>query len=89
MFFILTSGEPSVNKIDLQALNLAGPTATRLVPDPLAVLGLENQLYITKMNEITLIFHDLVVVVVDPIWKVASWHALAASTITKTPKWKS
>ena len=31
---ILTSGKPSVNKIDLQALTLAGPTDTRPVPDP-------------------------------------------------------
>ena len=29
----------------LQALTLAGPTVTRPVPDPLAVLSLHNQLY--------------------------------------------
>ena len=40
--FILTSGIPSVNTTDLQALTLAGPTVTRPVPDPLAVLSLEN-----------------------------------------------
>ena len=43
MFFILTSGTPSVNKIDLQALTLAGPTVTRPVSDPLAVLSRQQQ----------------------------------------------
>ena len=43
---ILTSGIPSVNKTYLQASTLVGPTVTRLVQDPLAVLTLENQLYI-------------------------------------------
>ena len=42
MFFILTSRVPSVNKADL---TLVGPTVTRLVPDPLAVLSLDNQLF--------------------------------------------
>ena len=41
--FILTSGITSVNRIDLQALTLAGPTVTRPV---IAVLGLDNRLYI-------------------------------------------
>ena len=36
---------PSVNRIDLQAINLAGPTVTRSVPDPLAVLSLNNRLW--------------------------------------------
>ena len=31
-----------VNNIDLQALNLAGPTVTRPGPDPLAVLSLDK-----------------------------------------------
>ena len=38
MIFILTSGIPSVNRIDLQALTLGGPTVTRLVIDSLALL---------------------------------------------------
>ena len=43
VFFISTSGEPSVKRIDL---TLAGPTVTRLVQKTLAVLSLDNQLYI-------------------------------------------
>ena len=47
MNFISTSGIPSVNRIiDLQALNLAGPTVTRMVSDPQAVLSLYNRLFI-------------------------------------------
>ena len=34
VFFILTSGIPSVKRIDLQALTLAGPSVTRPVPEP-------------------------------------------------------
>ena len=34
VFFILISREPSVNKIDLQALTLVGPTRSNLVLDP-------------------------------------------------------
>ena len=40
MVFISTSWATSVNKTDLQALTLAGPTVTRPVPDPLAELSL-------------------------------------------------
>ena len=36
-YFILTSGLPSVNRLDLQALTLVGP-----VLDPVAVLRLDN-----------------------------------------------
>ena len=44
---ILTSGEPSVNGIDLLALTLARPIWHKPALDPLAVLHhLENQLYI-------------------------------------------
>ena len=39
---ILTLGIPSVNRIDLQALTLAGPTVTRPVLDPQAILSLNN-----------------------------------------------
>ena len=35
----------SVNRIDLQALNLVGPNITGPVLDPLAVLRLNNRLY--------------------------------------------
>ena len=42
--FISTSGIPSVNRIDLKALTLVGPTITRPVLDPLAVLRLDNRL---------------------------------------------
>ena len=40
-----TSGEPSVNRKDLLALTLAGTTNKNLVLDPLAVLHLDNRLY--------------------------------------------
>ena len=42
MFIILAS----VNRIDLRALTLVGPTVTRPVQDPLAILSLDNRLYI-------------------------------------------
>ena len=45
-----TSGVPSVNKIDLWALILAGPTGTSLVLYPLAVLHLDNSLYISRLQ---------------------------------------
>ena len=38
--------EESLKKIDLQAYTLVGPTVTRPVQDPIAVVLLENQLYI-------------------------------------------
>ena len=41
---------PSVNRIDLQALTLAGPTVTRTVPDTLAVLSLNNRVYIYDIS---------------------------------------
>ena len=37
-----------VSKTDLQAL--AGPSVTRLVPDPLAVVSLNNQLYVSPKS---------------------------------------
>ena len=37
--------------MDLQGLTLVGPTATRPVPDPLAVLSLNNRLYILELME--------------------------------------
>ena len=37
------------NIIDLQALTLAGFTVTRLVPDPLAVLSLDNRLLMNDL----------------------------------------
>ena len=36
--------QPSVNRIDLQALTLVGLTVTRPAHDPLAVLSLDNLL---------------------------------------------
>ena len=36
------------SKTDLQAL--VGPTFTRLVQKPLAVIGLENQLYMSRIS---------------------------------------
>ena len=47
VFFISTSGIPPVNGIDLQALSLVGPTVTRPVLDPLAVMHLNNQLFMS------------------------------------------
>ena len=44
--FILTLVVPSVNKVDLQALTFVGPIVTRPVQDPLAILSLDNWLYI-------------------------------------------
>ena len=41
-----TLRELSVNRKVLQALTLVGPTRENPVPDPLAVLHLDNQLYI-------------------------------------------
>ena len=49
MTFISTSGEPSVNRIDLLALTLVGPTQHKSVLDPLAVQHLENQYPSTKI----------------------------------------
>ena len=43
VFFISTSGVPSVNRIDLGALTLVGLTGTNLIPDPLAVLRLDKR----------------------------------------------
>ena len=40
--FILTSGIPSVNRINLQVSTLVGPTITKPVLNPLAVLNLDN-----------------------------------------------
>ena len=45
-WLFLTSGVPSVNRIDLWALTLVGPTGTSLVLDPLAVLCPNNRLFI-------------------------------------------
>ena len=42
--FLPTSGEPSVNRIDLQALTLSEPLWHKQVPDPLAVQLSENRL---------------------------------------------
>ena len=42
VFFISTFSEPSVNRKDLPALTFVGPTMDNLVPDPLAVLLLNN-----------------------------------------------
>ena len=46
VIFISTSGEPLVNRIHLLDLTLAGPTRNNLVPDPLAVVHLDNWLVI-------------------------------------------
>ena len=40
--FLSTLGEPSVNRIDLRALTLAGPLQHKPVSDPLAVQLLKN-----------------------------------------------
>ena len=45
VIFISTSGGPSVNWIDLQALNKVGPTGSNQVLDPLAMLNLDNWLF--------------------------------------------
>ena len=49
--FISTSGVPSVNRTDLQALILVGPTDTSPVLDPLAVLLLDNRLCMIEGGE--------------------------------------
>ena len=46
VLFISTSGVPSVNKTDLQALTLAGFTVISSVQELLAVLNLDNRLFI-------------------------------------------
>ena len=48
MFFISTSGVPSVNTLDLRALTLAGLTGTSPVLDPVAVNSLNNWLSISE-----------------------------------------
>ena len=57
-YLISTSGEPSVNRIDLQALTLEGPTRNNLVLDPLAELHLDNQLF--KPYNLLFIFNIIV-----------------------------
>ena len=47
----LTSGVPSKNRINLQALTSAGPTGTNPVLEPLAVLHLDNQLYLYVLHD--------------------------------------
>ena len=46
-----------MNRIDLQALTLVGLTATRPVLDPLAIIHLDNRLYIINVTHI-LLFKD-------------------------------
>ena len=48
MFFILTTQELSVNRIDLQAPILAGPAQANQGAGLLAALHLNNQLYMLK-----------------------------------------
>ena len=50
VFFISTLREPSVNRKDLQALTLLGPTRDNPEPDPLAVLHLNNQLWMLILH---------------------------------------
>ena len=45
-YFIINLKGPSVNRKDLRALTLVGPTRNNQVLEPLAVLHLDNQLYI-------------------------------------------
>ena len=52
VLIFLTSEEPSVNRIDLLALTLAGPIRHKPVLDPLAVHFLENQLSISVLLNI-------------------------------------
>ena len=44
-FFISTSGIPSVNRIDLQDLTLGGPGGPTVTRPVLAVLSLNNRLF--------------------------------------------
>ena len=46
-----TSGKMWVNRIDLRAINLAGPTGDNLVKDPIGVLNLNNQLFMNFYEE--------------------------------------
>ena len=55
--FILTSGEPSVNRIDLRALNLVGPIGNQPVLSLLAVHHLDNQLYILSSLYVPVVFY--------------------------------
>ena len=45
---VKASGEPSVKRLNLRALTLAGPRRHKPVPDPLAVQLLENRLKIPQ-----------------------------------------
>ena len=46
---------PSVNRVDIRALTLVGPTGASPILDPLAVLHLHNRLYIEGMRVIVVI----------------------------------
>ena len=52
MLLISTSWIPSVNRIELHDLTLAGPTITRLVQDSLNVAFLDNQLYMLTVSPV-------------------------------------
>ena len=47
---LLIKRELSVNRKDLRALTLVGPTRNNRILDPLAVLHLDNRLYIMNSN---------------------------------------
>ena len=51
--------EPSVNRKYLQALTVVGPTRDNLVLYTLAVLHLNNRLYIMKYIEVITKYNDL------------------------------
>ena len=52
--FFSTLREPSVNRTDFIALTLVGPTRNNLVLKPLAVLHLDNQLFMMLLNVLLL-----------------------------------
>ena len=54
-----TLREPAVNRKYLRALTLVGPTRNNLVLDLLAVLHLDNQLFICVLNAIELENHKI------------------------------
>ena len=51
VFFISTLREHSVNRKDLRALTLVGPPRDNLELEPLAVLHLDNGLYIPNFDK--------------------------------------
>ena len=56
--FILTSGIPSVDRIDLEALTLVGPTAIRQVLDPLSCIKPRQSTINNVLHYLCILLHS-------------------------------